>query len=586
MEIQITQGQFQIPADFEIEIEETNPLLTTKGSKTIPVTLPGSPHNLAMLGNPERIAAKNRPQTEYKATISEGVFRKTGRQVVFSASKNGIDTAFYFREGDFYDQIKEVTLKEIFSKITVPSKGSVNAMVGYLDGVMKGTQQEQRFTVFPVATAWENTVPATESTDPDILPYRSYIINFVENDALTAQTTYQEMPVPAGYGITVFPYLHWVLDMIFAHFGFTLKPTLWHTDTDFSKLVLLNSTADTIVKGTINFGDVVPSINVSDFLDCICKKFNCAFDIDTDRQMAEVWFLDEVLAQTSNLKDISGFLTDEVEITFQDAKRVRLSNSKGLEFSKPETSTLGEFQNKYTDIVESDEDGFYDAIAAGKTVYRKNSGTYYTQRSTYSAKRVSSALFDFDEGGSVKTESFESKDEAVPVIRLIDFIVYGLKFTPFTGERRHVYTVVEKEGLEEEESVPEQKILFCFAATQATLQPGSLWPEYPPTTWYYGTPFSCNYAGIQIRNTGMQYNGNDGLYERFWKITNTNMKKAYQPIKGIFRFPYKDFLALKFNRLYLLHGQPVIIKSKKYTVKKGGIEYKEIELIKLTFSSS
>jgi len=580
MEISIKEGKYIVPADFELEIEELNPLLSGKGSRSIPVTIPGYSHNLALLGNPHRIALKDKYKAEKRVVIQDGIFRRTGRQVIFSASKKGVSSTFYFKEGDFYTNIKDKSLKDIFSEIVI-LENTVPNIISYLNNVMKGSVQENRFAVFPVATQWESAesveTPERPSNNPDITADTTAIINYVENNTLVSQTEYEGVATNvAGYGITVFPYLNWILDNIFSYFGYKLKPTIWHINADFAKMVLLNSTADTIVKGYINFGDIVPTSQVSSFLDCICKKYNCAFDIDTGTQTAEFYFLDSVLSEKTGLKNLTPFIDGDLEITFSDAKQVRLVAKKSNDFTATETETFNEFKNKYPNIIEATEAEFQDALNSGNVVLRKANGAYYKKvggsgtRIIY--RKVSSIFFDYHQGGPISAETFETDDEFVPIIQLLRRSIPAWFFTPFVGHRRHVYTVISNNGEEQAEQTPDQKIMFCYAAGAGT---------YGSETWYHGTPLSCNHLGIKVRQTGLQFIGNDGIFEHFWKHTDHAMRNAYESVKGILRFPYKEFLNLNYNKLYLLHGQPVLIKSNKYAVKKGYIDFKEMDFLKV-----
>ena len=53
------RGQFDLPLNFSLTLERTNPLLSDQGDATIPATLPASSRNLAVLGHKERIDRGN-----------------------------------------------------------------------------------------------------------------------------------------------------------------------------------------------------------------------------------------------------------------------------------------------------------------------------------------------------------------------------------------------------------------------------------------------------------------------------------------------------------------------------------------------
>jgi hypothetical protein len=422
----------------------------------------------------------------------------------------------------------------------------------------------------------------------DICPDITYMLNQTYWGNLRGGTEYGGMETPEGYGITVFPKLTWVLDRIFEYFGFNLKPAFWHTDPEFSKLVLLNSAADVCVKGAINFGDVVPECMAGAFLDCLCKKFNCAYDVDVERKTAEFMFLDDILSQRTGLQDITPFLTDNLTVVFPEPKQVRLKNARNLELTGTETSSYRQLMNKYPDLRILPEAEFSTAVY--NATYRLATGSYYIE-AVYvgggfyrsDTKWLGSNFYGWDGDGNIAAETFDSPDECVPQCRVVIGVwdnTVVMAAMPYAGRRRHLYTAVETDGKEEDpEQSPEQKIMLVFpnGIKQYSVmhEDEGLTNEY----WLHASQLSHNEEGVQIRPTGLLYNGSDGLYERFWKRTDAAMRNEYRSLKGIFRFPYRDFFALRFNRLYLLNGQPVIIKSKKYAITKQGIAFKEIELV-------
>jgi hypothetical protein len=590
MQIKIAKGEFHIPNDFELEIDEVNPLLSQRGSRSVPVSLPGSVHNLFLLDNPERIAKKNKFKTEYQAVVQHDSFRKTGKQVIFSASKDGIETAFYFKEGDFYEQIKNVTMQDIFSQITL-QKDSIQGLISYLDSVMKGSISEN-FSVFPVVTQFDMNDEYTDEEEyvryrmNDVCPSKTHVINNVVDNMLTDSDEYEDIETPEGYGITVFPKLGWVLDVIFQYFGMDLQPSVWHSDPDFSGLVLLNSTADAIVKGLLNFADVVPNCKVNEFLDCICKKFNCAYEINIEKGSAGFIFLDEVLSSRTNLKDITPFLVENLTVSFVEQKKIRLKNAKDFELTSTETSTYAQLLEKYPNMIVSNESNFSTELR--NATFRLATGSYYMDvifKSNYRVRTewLGSNFFEYSDSKTMAEQIFESPDECVPICRVVTGVSAVTAFTPYVGQRRHLHTVVETDGKEEKESTSDQKIMFVFPNGHGTYTAQHYEGNHSYSTrtehWYYASQFSYNHLGIKVRQTSLLYNGDDGLYQRFWKNTDNAMQNEYQPLKGVFRFSYKDFFELRFDRLYLLNGQAVIIKSRKYSITKNGIEFKEIELL-------
>ncbi|WP_254150721.1 hypothetical protein [Bacteroides fragilis] len=60
--IQTEKGIFDLPRDFSVEIENTSPIYTDKGSQTIASTLPATGHNLSMVDYIHRPDIRNAPK--------------------------------------------------------------------------------------------------------------------------------------------------------------------------------------------------------------------------------------------------------------------------------------------------------------------------------------------------------------------------------------------------------------------------------------------------------------------------------------------------------------------------------------------
>lgn len=71
--IQTEKGIFDLPRDFSVEIENTSPIYTDKGSQTIASTLPATGHNLSMVDYIHRPDIRNAPKRDAAAVVTDGV---------------------------------------------------------------------------------------------------------------------------------------------------------------------------------------------------------------------------------------------------------------------------------------------------------------------------------------------------------------------------------------------------------------------------------------------------------------------------------------------------------------------------------
>ena len=84
--IQTEKGIFDLPRDFSVEIENTSPIYTDKGSQTIASTLPATGHNLSMVDYIHRPDIRNAPKRDAAAVVTDGVYRRTGKLNITSVS--------------------------------------------------------------------------------------------------------------------------------------------------------------------------------------------------------------------------------------------------------------------------------------------------------------------------------------------------------------------------------------------------------------------------------------------------------------------------------------------------------------------
>ena len=86
--------------------------------------------------------------------------------------------------------------------------------------------------------------------------------------------------VPFGFGITPFLKVSFVIKKIIEHFGYSVGESVFESDVSFKQLVLVNNVADAIVGGVLDYTQLLPTCNVSDFILALQKKFGLVFICD------------------------------------------------------------------------------------------------------------------------------------------------------------------------------------------------------------------------------------------------------------------------------------------------------------------
>jgi hypothetical protein len=585
MELLINGQPLALPLDFEIELEEVNPFFSEVGSQSLPVTLPYSPHNLELLGHPERIAHTFKLDTEHEAVLRHGVFQKVGRLVIFSASKeNGIETTFYLNDGEFYTLIKDVHMDYI--NFAADPDYNPDPFTG--TAAQKAEQWMQRFeavqrnqisapyAVFPVCTK------AEEKTDDNNNKYYEYeYLNEPNLDTQAVNSLYplvghQERVVhdircPVGYGVTPFLKLNYLLKMLFRHFGYTLQASLFDTDPDLKELVVLNNGADTVCGGKLDYRQLLPDCSVTTFLDAIRNKFCCEFIPNSQTRTITVHFFQHSTFTPD--MDCSPFIVGKPLVTCEPFRQLRLSAGTGIEFAEPAAETMEQVIKEYAYSSTLDESDFRNITNAAfnEVFLRLSTGQYYRQTSAsgnINIRPIGSSLFNYDK----KTEGLEydertAGDEQVPVI-LVDHSK-GRLLLPVIGERKHLNTGIKTQTSDEvaAENPNQTDIMLCFYAGSAS---NSAYLRV-------GTPRCYDAFGTKRKNLSLEYAGAEGLFIHFWQQYDALLRHAFRKVSCKLQMPASDFLKFNIFTPKLLNGVLVLPVNMKYTISRKGMEMSEVE---------
>jgi len=577
MQLVVNSTPLDLPPNFRLELEKTNPFFSDKGSQSAPMTLPYTLHNLARLGNPQRLAATGKYINEHNAMCHEGVIQYFGRLVVFSANKaEGINTTFYLDDGDLYTQIKNVHMNQLrlgepqFSPPAGTAAQKATAWMQHLEAVRWGFFPQEDFAVFPVITKVdESTNPFTFEmlNEPDFtaLPYVMYG---------HAERTVNGVRCPIGYGVTPFLKFNFVLKKLFAHFDYTLQNSAFDTDPDLSKLVLLNNNADTICAGSLDYRQLMPQCNVTTFLDAICNKYCCEFIPDGARKTVTVRFF-ETASRTPDM-DISRYLAGEVQTTHEPFRQLRLTGGTSLPYATPAAESIEKLIRENT-FVRAVSEGVFEnpgQINTDDVVLRKATGQFYRKVADSSAglDPIGSCFFGYDR--EVPKHDYDERtadDEQTPVVeyRRIGNDHY---FAPMVTERRHLNTGIKKNNnseAEEEKSSDECKIMLCF---NLGVQSNGI---------AMGTPFCYGPDGERWGSLSLQYAGEEGLYMRYWRYYESLLRHAFRKITVPLRMPIDKFLDFNLFTPKLINGLPVLPVRLKYAISERGLTIPEAEFYSL-----
>ena len=292
MKLTTANGQFDLPQDFNITMERTNPIMSDQGDASVPATLPASSNNLEILQHRNRIDRARRYVNKIDAFLEVGPVQKHGKLVIESVDADeGIDASFAIDNSDLYAQSKNKTLKEIFAdmKQTFTSIEEAVAEMAHIYG--GDTPGNEDYTIFPVAVApyedesgnqvWQYN---NEITEKGVLVYEARGVR--EDDIL--------MSVPKGYGVAPFLKLYRLIDLLFDCLGYRVTYNCF-VDEEYRGLTIVHNCSDCLVRPELHYSDMVPSCTLHDFMEWLLAKFHVQPIVDSNAMEVKIVSMETML---------------------------------------------------------------------------------------------------------------------------------------------------------------------------------------------------------------------------------------------------------------------------------------------------
>lgn len=549
MKLITEHGELPLPEDLEIEIERNNPAFSEDGTSSLPVTIPATGQSLKVLKHPARVASATRLR-KVKATLSEGIYVKTGQLLIDSASNDGITCSFSYAESDFYAQFKDAALREIFaSKQDMPI--GVESLYEKLIEVMSGTLDKD-YTICPVAVDYDqesgsyriNNAPKGDGG----IEYVSRYIPEGNNRIL----------VPVGYGLATFLYLHRLIELLFELNGYTVESDEFKDDDELKRIIVLHNVSDAICTGKIDYSDMVPDMTVSEFLDWLHDKFFAVAVIDSEKRTVNIRLMQSILNGKTWDLDLTGRIDKGHSLSFNGTSRVVISVDTSLDGATPPSETLDVFANNNPVVTDVNETVFnasnmiYKYVAAR----RLSTGDYYSFASSIgeenpvtSSARSGSSYFSYGKNENTDgTEEFSPSDLMPPMV-FVDGILM-----PYIGNRIHRHTQLDGKS----EGDTTQKIIIAYDSGYRSDNG-------------YRIATTQNYDETGAKWTEHSLNPYD-IYTRFFSAYNGLLKRGMVELSGNVVLSASELLNFDLMRPKFYKGKLLLCTKLSYTIKKGKID--------------
>lgn len=590
---------YNLRPDTQIQVERTNPFFNDFGEQTTPLELPASERNRRLLGFPDSFGRRVKMEAADVA-IQDGEYFAQCRQMVLSAQyKGSISTAFYINDGSFYSRIQKVKLKDIFKDEFIPGVNTVEQGIAFCRS-LRDNKNEQ-YTIFPVLLTDDSGVnlgfnykflnaygkdtglksKAKWMWKDGKMSYVNYTtvsaflpdINDSDCDFYNAiqRTEYvNEIPITLapGYYISPFIRVNYLLQRIFAYFGYTLQSNFFTQTEPFTKMVVINNVIDVLVNGKIRLSDLVPDSTCADFLTVIRKKFCCEFTSDEGQHTANIIFLRDTLNALPE-NDLTSCVTQEPIVVYKtekDYKRITLDAEDKLD----------------TDISDSYDDIDAMVKACPGAYFNPIDGAFYKQgwSGDYEViTKIGEASQAYNTGGELETKELKIP-ELIPEFRKLTYkatvddedVECDLGNHLYIGSyiARNSKMVVAGEDKETaSESASKQKTILAFSYLSEGRPEGTI------------SAYDIHNAEHpKIFDYALYYNGPFGIFEKFYRDYDLLLRNSLHEmkVKLLLSQSQKQNLpayakvmirgvALFFNKLkFTLGGKNEPVESELYTI--------------------
>jgi len=627
MDIHLENGRYlDLPDDLELNVTHGNPLILEQGTYSLPVLLPGTDNNMKLLQNPPQFDNVYKHVIKWPAYIKQGSFQKKASLNILEAGDD-IDVFFQMNESEMYAKMKETTLSSAFDIKRFPRDlptlpgypEGMDQIIRYLELVKVNNFPNEDFRLFEVATdksEWNlDSDPnhaydvlqflneSFRSKDTETIPTTDFDLTGLRYTVFRGRYPHtvfidgQLIEVPKGYGITPFLKLNFMLRRIFEYFGYKLEESIFDTDPELKEIVVLNNTADSIVREVIDYSQLVPSGTVDDFLNNIRQAFGCEFFVSEDNRRVNIKFWNDILSDIRLEKDWTPYLTSRPKKKIVEPKTIKLTFKRSFDYASVPYDTLAKYEQTFGEYgfretipynVSGWADGYY-LIGDQLRIFE-----VYTDQDTLQQKKRlhSRPLYDYyQDSDNLEFEERSSDLEYVPSVS--GYAMKGLKLTNgelsappiykwlmsnlYIGKRRHMNTVLEKNTSDESGAVQAKEV----EETAGTCLPAIVFYRHKITDKYigaigYGTPFHFDDEGNSVGTLDLIPGGKNGLFEHFLRILDDVLRNSYQQITVTLNLPEKEIVNFRMDKLICIGHQPLLPELMEYIVKEKDIDVNKV----------
>ena len=539
---------YQLNPGTELSIERTNPFFNDYGEQTLPVSLPDSEYNRTLLGNPGMTQRKDKVQM-IDASIQDGNFYSVCRQAILSVTQGeSIETSFYMNEGSFYSRLDDVYITDVFGNEYVPGITTVEQAIVWMKQLYL-TGGDTHYACFPVSVQEDDFKFVLNLWDS-----RSDNFYFsVDRGVIPSykdRAAGKKMSVSKGFYMTPFLKANYVLERMFSYLGYTLLPNFFSETAQFKNMVFLNNIADAIVLGRIKISDLLPKVTCRSILDLFRKKFCCEYVIDEFSKTVSIVLMNDIIDNMKGV-DLSDYLVGKIKLSYPESYQQIIIRPSGSVNSENESSldSLPLIKSQFPTAQFSKEHGCF---------YRDGYNYNPTARYRYSVREiVADSSQAYYEGGILPTYQIEVPEcipsslmDAPIYIGNVQYLNSSLKLFSSDGSESVDASDIDKS------SDDNMYLMLAFVYRLGSNTGG--------TVTNYGCDNNNEY--VRIGDYALIYNGDDGIFERFYRKYDTLLRNSLHKVEAEFKLPLEITQNISAIDKINIHGVDYLINSMKFAL--------------------
>lgn len=581
--ISINQEQLNLPTGFSTEIEEKSPIFNEEGSQSIATTIPSSAHNLQITGFIHRTDINQKPLQNQRASVSDGVYHRTGKLNIVSASKSeGITFNIGFAESELYRIWNAVSLQSLKLPTYTPEAPDPtrpSSPVARLCSELLSPTRDPNlpFEIFQVVLSIN-----IEEEDAPKPTSRSFIFPDKESDKVSKtyleiiNKSWQartetvivngeklEIELPEGYGCTPFLKVSYILERIFQAYGYKVVENPFATHHQLSRLVVLNNAVDACVKGTLRYADLMPGCTINEFMQALWCRFGLLFFVNSNTKEVRLKFIRDILNEP-HTEDWTSLKAAWPTIHYEEPRQLKLSAATNVSgpsshyTARVPTENFDLFLDPYHHMVSQKKGATlrYDPLHGA--FYRKDLATNGEEFAAY-------MFFPWDKKHDLAYKEITSIDECLPTATITIKSPENRRtnqpeekfFGPlYLFGKVHRYTTITSSDVELSNNVQTRTPLaFCFAFSGTHINGNQ----------DFGSQFCQNQEGNPFTDAqGRQHDislsfvGQYGLFNHFWREYDAMLRHAGHIIETELRLSTNKQMNPDFSKPILFDGQRVL----------------------------